>query len=76
MVGSGDYLTSTLRMSDVAALVIIFLEATMGLFVMETLRITHLFPLIANMNDHMRRRMLWSPSSSSSSLPESRPRSR
>jgi hypothetical protein len=46
-------------MSDVAALVIIFLEATMGLFVMETLRITHLFPLIANMNDQMRRRMLW-----------------
>ena len=59
MVGSGDYLTSTMRMSDVAALVIIFLEATMGLFVMETLRITHLFPLIANMNDRMRRRMLW-----------------
>jgi len=59
MVGSGDYLTSTLRMSDVAALVIIFLEATMGLFVMETLRITHLFPLIANMNDRMRHRMLW-----------------
>jgi len=59
MVGAGDYLTSTLRMSDVAALVIIFLEATMGLFVMETLRITHLFPLIANMNDQMRRRMLW-----------------
>ena len=59
MVGSGDYLTSTMRMSDVAALVIIFLEATMGLFVMETLRITHLFPLIANMNDRMRHRMLW-----------------
>src|SRR5713101_3212046 len=59
MVGAGDYLTSTLRMSDVAALVIIFLEATMGLFVMETLRITHLFPLIANMNERMRRRMFW-----------------
>ncbi len=59
MVGAGDYLTTNLRMSDVAALVIIFLEATMGLFVMETLRITHLFPLIANMNDRMRRRMLW-----------------
>jgi hypothetical protein len=59
MVGAGDYLTNTLRMSDVAALVIIFLEATMGLFVMETLRITHLFPLIANMNERMRRRMLW-----------------
>ncbi|HYT16585.1 MAG TPA: hypothetical protein VEL80_09410 [Burkholderiales bacterium] len=59
MVGAGDYLTATLRMSDVAALVIIFLEATMGLFVMETLRITHLFPLIANMSERMRRRMLW-----------------
>jgi hypothetical protein len=59
MVGAGDYLTSTLRMSDVAALVIIFLEATMGLFVMETLRITHLFPIIANMSERMRRRMLW-----------------
>jgi hypothetical protein len=46
-------------MSDVAALVIIFLEATMGLFVMESLRITHLFPIIANMSERMRRRMLW-----------------
>ena len=59
MVGAGDYLTATLRMSDVAALVIIFLEATMGLFVMECLRITHLFPLISNMSEQMRRRMLW-----------------
>ncbi len=59
MVGAGDYLTSTMRMSDVAALVIIFLEATMGLFVMESLRITHLFPIIANMSERMRRRMLW-----------------
>src|SRR5215470_10338640 len=59
MVGAGDYLTSTLRMSDVAALVIIFLEATMGLFVMECLRITHLFPIISNMSEQMRRRMLW-----------------
>jgi hypothetical protein len=31
----------------------------MGLFVMETARITHLFPLIANMNERMRRRMFW-----------------
>jgi hypothetical protein len=44
MVGAGDYLTASLRTSDVAALVIIFVEATMGLFLMETLRITHLFP--------------------------------
>jgi len=59
MVGAGDYITSSLRMSDVAALVIIFLETTMGLFVMETLRITHLFPVISNMNERMRRRMFW-----------------
>ena len=59
MVGAGDYLTSSLRTSEVAALVIIFVEASMGLFVMETLRITHLFPPIANLSDRMRRRMLW-----------------
>jgi len=59
MVGAGDYLTSTLRTSEVAALVIIFVEASMGLFLMEALRITHLFPRIATLNDRMRRRMMW-----------------
>jgi hypothetical protein len=59
MVGAGDYLTATLRTSEVAALVIIFVEATMGLFLMETLRITHLFPKIHSLPDQMRTRMLW-----------------
>jgi hypothetical protein len=59
MVGAGDYLTSSLRTSEVAALVIIFVEATMGLFLMETLRITHLFPRIHNLGEVMRRRMMW-----------------
>ena len=59
MVGAGDYLTSSLRTSEVAALVIILVEASMGLFLMEALRITHLFPRIASLNDHMRRRMMW-----------------
>jgi len=59
MVGAGDYLTGGLRTSEVAALVIIFVEATMGLFLMEALRITHLFPRIANLNEQMRRRVLW-----------------
>jgi hypothetical protein len=59
MVGAGDYLTASLRTSEVAALVIIFVEATMGLFVMESLRITHLFPMIANMSERMRSRMFW-----------------
>ncbi|HET9404556.1 MAG TPA: hypothetical protein VFO57_08240 [Burkholderiales bacterium] len=59
MVGAGDYLTATLRTSEVAALVIILLEASMGLFLMESMRITHLFPRIANLNDRTRRRMIW-----------------
>ena len=59
MVGAGDYLTASLRTSEVAALVIIFVEATMGLFLMETLRITHLFPRIHNLAEIMRRRMMW-----------------
>jgi hypothetical protein len=59
MVGAGDYLTASLRTSEVAALVIIFVEASMGLFLLEALRITHLFPRIATLNDQMRRRMMW-----------------
>jgi hypothetical protein len=59
MVGAGDYITTSLRTSEVAALVIILVEASMGLFLMESLRITHLFPRIATMNDRMRRRMIW-----------------
>ena len=59
MVGAGDYLTGNLRTSEVAALVIILVEASMGLFLMEALRITHLFPRIASLNDLLRRRMMW-----------------
>ena len=59
MVGAGDYLTSSLRTSEVAALVIIFVEAAMGLFLMETLRITHLFPKIHGLPELMRQRMMW-----------------
>jgi hypothetical protein len=59
MVGAGDYLTASLRTSEVAALVIIFVEAAMGLFLMETLRITHLFPKIHGLAEHMRKRMMW-----------------
>jgi hypothetical protein len=59
MVGAGDYLTASLRTSEVAALVIIFVEATMGLFLMETLRVTHLFPRIHSLSEVMRKRMMW-----------------
>jgi hypothetical protein len=58
MVGGGSYIGS-FKTSDVAALVIILVELSMGLFLMEALRITRLFPLISNMDDRLRTRMLW-----------------
>jgi hypothetical protein len=58
MVGGGDYITETLRASEVAALVIILFETLMGLFLMETLRFTSLFPL-GNITEKMRRRLMW-----------------
>jgi hypothetical protein len=58
MVGASDYITNDLRTSDVAALVIILMEASMGLFLLESLRITQLFPKIASMDDRMRRRLM------------------
>jgi len=59
MVGAGDYITNALRTSEVAALVIIFVEASMGLFLLEAMRVTHLFPRIATLNEVLRKRMLW-----------------
>jgi hypothetical protein len=58
MVGASDYITDNLRTSDVAALVIILMEASMGLFLLESLRITQLFPKIASMDDRMRHRLM------------------
>ena len=59
MVGAGDYITPSLKASDVSALVIIFIEATMGFFLMESLGITHLFPKIGNLNAKMQKRIFW-----------------
>lgn len=58
MVGASDYITDSLKTSDVAALVIILMEASMGLFLLESLRITQLFPKIASMEDRMRHRLM------------------
>lgn len=58
MVGGGDYITDNLQASEVAALVIILFETLMGLFLMESMRFTHLFPL-SNISEKMRRRMMW-----------------
>jgi len=58
MVG-GNNLISSFKISDIAALVIILVEMSMGLFLMESLRITRLFPVIGALPDVMRVRMLW-----------------
>jgi len=57
MVGGTSYIGSV-KTSDIAAMVIILIEIAMGLFLLESLRITHLFPMIGSMDDKMRRRMM------------------
>lgn len=57
MVGGTSYIGSV-KTSDIAALVIILIEIAMGVFLLESLRITHLFPMIGSMDDKMRRRMM------------------
>jgi len=57
MVGGTSYIGSV-KTSDIAALVIILIEIAMGLFLLESLRITHLFPMIGSMDDKMRHRMM------------------
>ena len=59
MVGSGEYVFGNLEASHIGALVIILIESAMGLFLLETLRITHLFPGINTMPDKMRRKLTW-----------------
>lgn len=59
MVGASDYITDNLRTSDVAALVLVLMEISMGLFLLEALGITRLFPTMSSMNDQMRKRIMW-----------------
>jgi hypothetical protein len=58
MVGGTNFI-GTFRVADIAALVIIMVEVSMGLFLMESLRITRLFPVIGALPDKMRVRMIW-----------------
>lgn len=45
--------------NTIAAMVIILVELAMGLFLMESLRITRMFPVIGALNDKMRIRLAW-----------------
>lgn len=47
------------EVSSVAALVIILVEISMGIFLMELLRVTKLFPVIGSLNDKLRVKMAW-----------------
>ena len=58
MVG-GTSMVGNFQTADIAALVIILVEISMGLFLMESLRITRLFPVIGALPDKMRVRMIW-----------------
>lgn len=57
MVGGTSQL-GPVRTADVAAMVIIMVEVAMGLFLLESLRITRLFPIIGSMDDTLRKRMI------------------
>jgi len=58
MVGVASHI-GTYRTSDIAALFIILTQLTIGLFLMESLSITRIFPVIGGMDDKMRRMMGW-----------------
>jgi len=57
MVG-GSSMMMGYKVANIAALVIILVEVAMGLFLMESLRITRLFPVIGAMKDSMRIKMI------------------
>ncbi len=58
MVGGTSYIMG-FQMNNIAAMVIILVELAMGLFLMESMRITRLFPVIGALNDKTRQRMVW-----------------
>jgi hypothetical protein len=58
MVG-GTSTIGGMQVNEIAALVIILVEISMGLFLMESLRITRLFPVISALEDRVRRRLMW-----------------
>ena len=58
MVGGQNFI-GDFKVSEISAVVIILVEISMGLFLMESLRITRLFPVIGALNDKLRVRMIW-----------------
>ena len=60
MVGAASYLgNSAIRASDVAALFIISIEVILGLFLMDSVGVTRLFPIVHLLEDHKRKVIFW-----------------
>jgi len=57
MVGGASYI-GPFHASDVAALMLVAMEISVGVFLMDALRFTHLFPAIGTMEDKTRRRVV------------------
>ncbi|MBW2713922.1 MAG: hypothetical protein JRC77_09245, partial [Deltaproteobacteria bacterium] len=47
------------QVSAIAALVMVATQAVLGVVLMESLRVTHLFPVIGNLDTELRKRLLW-----------------
>jgi hypothetical protein len=58
MVGATARIGS-FKVSEFAALVIILVEMSLGIFLMEALRFTRMFPVIGALDDKLRIRMAW-----------------
>jgi hypothetical protein len=56
MVGGASYI-GPFHASEVAALMLVAMELSVGVFLMDALRFTHLFPVIGTMEDKVRRRV-------------------
>ncbi|HHP7235118.1 MAG TPA: hypothetical protein ACFCUC_10860 [Desulfobacterales bacterium] len=56
--GGGSYL-GPFKISQVAAAVITAIELTLGMFLVEALWVTRLFPIIGALEDRIRRRLVW-----------------
>jgi len=59
MVGGTTSLLLGFQLNQIAAMVMILVEMTLGIFLMESLRITKLFPIVGALNDKLRIRIAW-----------------
>ncbi len=59
MVGGTTSLFLGFQLNQIAAMIMILVEITLGIFLMESLRITKLFPVVGALNDKLRIRIAW-----------------